>query len=132
MIIDSSVWINYFRGKSNRETELLDKSLSVGRPEHVCPPIFQEVLQGIREEIDYQKTRDTLFQMDFLQLDPYFAADNAASIYRLLRAKGVTIRKPNDCIIAFYAIHFKTELVHNDSDFNKIAKHTSLKVNRKK
>ena len=69
-----------------------------------------------------------LFLMDFLLLDSYYVAEEGAQIYRALRKKGVTVQKPNDCLIAFYAIHFKLELVHNDKDFDKIAKHTSLKV----
>jgi predicted nucleic acid-binding protein len=67
-----------------------------------------------------------------LQLDSYFVADEAASLYRSLRAKGITIRKPNDCIISFYAIHFKLMLAHNDTDFDKIAKYTSLKIYKPK
>ncbi len=69
--------------------------------------------------------------VNFLNLDGYFVAEEAAKIYRTLRKKGITIRKPNDCIIAFYAIHFNLKLVHNDSDFDKIAKHTKLKIHKK-
>lgn len=128
MIFDSSVWINYLTGKSNLETDLLDNFLATGNIQHVCPPILQEVLQGIRDPLDYQKTRNILFLMNFLQLDPYYVAEEGALIYRTLRKKGVTIRKPNDCLIAFYAIHFKIDLVHSDKDFGKIAKHTALKI----
>jgi predicted nucleic acid-binding protein len=128
MIFDSSVWINYLTGKGNSETNLLDGFLATGIVQHVCPPIIQEVLQGIKDSADYQKTRNILFLIDFLQLDSYYVAEEGAQIYRALRKKGVTLQKPNDCLIAFYAIHFKLELVHNDKDFDKIAKHTSLKV----
>ncbi|MBY0434183.1 MAG: PIN domain nuclease [Cyclobacteriaceae bacterium] len=128
MIIDSSVWINYLTGRNTKETELLDRLLSRGIQQQICPPILQEVLQGIREEKDFESTREILFQMIFLNLDPYFAAEGASKIYRALRKKGVTIEKGNDCLIAFYAIHFDLDLVHNDRDFDKIAKHTSLKI----
>jgi predicted nucleic acid-binding protein len=114
MIFDSSIWIDYLRGNKTSSTDLLDRLLNEYTVPnvHLCPAIFQEILQGINQ----------------LQLDSYFAAENAATLYRSLRIKGITIRKPNDCLIAFYAIHFKLELVHNDKDFNKIAKHTSLKI----
>jgi predicted nucleic acid-binding protein len=128
MIFDSSVWINYSIGKINKETDLLDSSLARGIPSDMCPPILQEILQGIRSSFDYERTKDMLFEMNLLQLDPYFVAEGAANLYRNLRAKGVTIQKPNDCQIAFYAIHFKLKLVHNDKDYDKIAKHTSLKI----
>jgi predicted nucleic acid-binding protein len=132
ILFDSSIWIDYSIGNSKAEVELLDSCLAGGIQVYICPPILQEVLQGIKEPSDYQSMRDTLFEMNFLQLDPYFVADQAAALYRSLRSKGITIRKPNDCIIASYAIHFKTELAHNDSDFEKIAKHSSLKIYRGK
>lgn len=131
MIFDSSIWINYSKGVINQETDLLDTQLSKNIAPFICPPIVQEVLQGIRIDWEYQKMKETLFQVEFLNLDPYFVADESAKIYRGLRKKGVTINKPNDCLIAFYAIHFKLPLVHNDNDFNKIAKHTSLKIYNK-
>ncbi|GHM99987.1 VapC ribonuclease [Cytophagales bacterium WSM2-2] len=134
MIFDSSVWIDYFRGNGSSNVELLDNLLS--RYEdvnvHLCPPIFQEVLQGLHRSEDPESVKELLLTCQLLKLDPYFAAESAAGIYRSIRVKGITVRKPNDCIIAFYAIHFKMELAHNDSDFDKIAKHTSLKVYRKK
>lgn len=132
MIFDSSTWINYAVGKINEETELLDRFLLQGIQCYICPTILQEILQGIKNQKDYEQTKSILYEMEFLQLDPYLAAEEASSIYRLLRAKGLTIRKPNDCLIAFYAIHFNITLVHNDKDFDKIAKHTKLNVYKKK
>ncbi|MFM8833974.1 MAG: PIN domain nuclease [Cytophagales bacterium] len=129
MIFDSSVWINFFRGVRSESTQLLDEQLlDYGADVHLCPPIFQEILQGLRSEDNPESIKDLLMTSSLLQLDPYFVADNAAAIYRSLRTKGITIRKPNDCIIAFYAIHFNLVLVHSDFDFDKIAKHTALKV----
>lgn len=130
MIFDSSVWIDYFRGVKSPNTQLLDDLLLKYEEVDVdlCPPIFQEVLQGLKPQDDPEMVRELLLTCNFLQLDPYYVAESAAQIYRSLRAKGVTIRKPNDCVIAFYAVHFKIKLAHNDSDFVKIAKHTSLKI----
>jgi predicted nucleic acid-binding protein len=128
ILFDSSVWINYLKGKIDEKTDLLDSYFSNGIQCFVCPPIVQEVLQGIKNPSDYFQTKETLFQMTFLQLDSYFVAESATMIYRKLRENGVTINKPNDCIVAFYAIHFDIKLAHNDKDFDKIAKHTSLKV----
>lgn len=130
MIFDSSVWIDYFNGKKNSKTDLLDALLgSYDVVEiHMCPVIFQEVLQGIKRNEDHHQIRDLLFTCQFLYLDPYFVAEGASDIFRSLRTKGITIRKPNDCQIALYGIHFKLELVHSDRDFDKIAKHTALKA----
>lgn len=62
-----------------------------------------------------------------LQLDPVEAAVGAADLYRTLRKKGVTIRKPNDCLIAHYALSYDIPLLHYDVDFEQIAQHTPLR-----
>jgi predicted nucleic acid-binding protein len=128
MLFDTSVWIDYSHNKSTRQTDLLFKKILNDDEIFICPPIYQEFLQGIRSDNDYDELVDLMLSLKFLALDPYFAAHEAASIFRKIRRAGVTIRKSNDCLIAFYAIHFKAALVHNDKDFDKIAKHTSLKI----
>ncbi len=133
MLFDTSIWIDYLKDVRSDETGLLD--IELGRYKNIeaeiCPPVFQEILQGIRAEAGYESIKDLLLTVNFLRLDGYFAAEGGAKIYWDLRKKGITIRKPNDCIIAFYAIHFNLKLVHSDSDFDKIAKHTALKVYKK-
>lgn len=130
MIFDTTVWIDYLRGVKSKATDLLDHSLEEYNLVHVylCPPVFQEILQGLRKEDDPALIKDLIMTCQFLELDSYFAADQAAHLYRTLRYKGVTIRKPNDCLIAFYAIHFKLPLVHNNKDFEKMVRHSSLKT----
>jgi predicted nucleic acid-binding protein len=63
-----------------------------------------------------------------LALDPIEAAIGAADLYRSLRKKAVTIRKPNDCLIAYYALAHNLPVLHNDVDFDQIARHSSLRV----
>ena len=130
MIFDSSVWIDYLKGVQSSKTNLLDLKLDMYEQVdvHLCPPVFQEVLQGIRLNEKYDMVRDLLLSSQFLKLDPYYVSEQGSDIYRKLRLKGITIRKPNDCLIATFAIHFGLELVHNDKDFDKIAKHTNLKI----
>jgi predicted nucleic acid-binding protein len=130
MIFDSSIWIDFFHGKKTVYTNLLDELLARydETDVYICPAILQEVLQGVKSTENYELLHELMLSSQFLNLDPYFVAENAASLYRSLRTKGITILKPNDCQIAFYAIHFKLKLVHNDKDFDKIAKHASLKI----
>ncbi|MBK5277226.1 MAG: PIN domain-containing protein [Bacteroidia bacterium] len=132
MIFDSSVWIDYLKGTRSNKTNLLDLQLDVyGQTDvHMCPPIFQEVLQGIRLDEKYELIRDLLFTSQFLILDPYYVSEQGSNIYRKLRSKGTTIRKPNDCLIAAFAIHFDLEVVHRDIDFDKIAKFTALRIHK--
>lgn len=134
MVFDSSVWIDFFNGKKDTRTDLLDSLLESYDVVdiHMCPVIFQEVLQGIKRNEDHRQIRDLLFTCQFLYLDPYFVAEGASDLFRSLRTKGITIRKPNDCQIAIYTIHFKLDLVHSDKDFDKIANHSGFKVYRPK
>ncbi len=126
MLFDTSVWIHFLKGKNTESASLLQTSIRELLPVYICPPIYQEILQGIRDEQQYANIKDKLISLNFIHLDSYF--EEAAKIYRSLKKKGITIRKPNDCLIAYYAIHFKVQLVHNDRDFDNIALHSPLKI----
>jgi predicted nucleic acid-binding protein len=128
LIFDTSVWIDFLKGKSNPETDLLTSSIDGEDQVLLIPTILQEVLQGIREDAQYRQIREIFSFFTVLQLPPAQAAVGAAELYRGLRKKGVTIRKSNDCLIAFYAIEFSIPLVHLDSDFELISKHSKLKT----
>ena len=86
-----------------------------------------EVLQGIRSDTDYLKTKDYLDDLIYLPMRQATFV-HAVDIYRTLRKSGITIRKPVDCMIASVAIENNTQLLHNDRDFNQIAKHTKLRI----
>ncbi len=131
MIFDTSVWIDFSRGKKTELADLLQHRIYNDDRVFICPPVYQEILQGVKSEKELDDIKTLLVSLDFLSMDAYFAAEGAAKIFRQLQKIGLTIRKPNDCIIAFYAIHFNLKLVHNDSDFDKIAKYTALKVYKK-
>jgi predicted nucleic acid-binding protein len=90
-------------------------------PVYITAVILQEVLQGVREDIEYEKVREVL-------LDLVKAAIGAATLYRMLRKKGVTIRKPNDCLIAQYAIFYDIPALHSDVDFDQIARYSPLRL----
>ena len=74
------------------------------------------------------QVEDSILGFQFLRYDNYEAAYEAASIYREMRSKGVTVRSSNDCLIAWLSISNNFPLLHNDKDFDNIAKHTSLKI----
>jgi predicted nucleic acid-binding protein len=94
----------------------------------LCPIIIQEILQGIKADTEYNAIKESLLSFDILNVDALEAAIGAAELYRKLRKLGTTIRKSNDCLIAYYAIFFDVKLLHKDSDFEKIAKHSQLKT----
>lgn len=127
LIFDTSVWINYFNHANSSPGDLLDKSIKASGPFYICPVIIQEILQGIREDMLYEKIRGYLLKLNILEIDILHASIEAAQIFRKLRKAGITV-KPNDCLIAWYAIHFDLTLVHDDRGFDLIALHTPLKV----
>lgn len=132
LIFDTSIWIDFLRNKSNPGAVLLTSYIENNDQVLLIPVILQEILQGIRSDTQYQQVKDILSYFSMLQLSPVRAAIGAADLYRSLRKKGLTIRKSNDCLIAFYAIEFSIPLVHSDIDFDLISKHTKLKIWRPK
>jgi predicted nucleic acid-binding protein len=128
LIFDTSVWIDFLKNKSNPEADLLTSYIDHDDQVLLIPTILQEVLQGIREDKQYTHIKEIFSYFTVLQIPPVQAAIGAAELYRGLRKKGLTIRKSNDCLIAFYAIEFSTPLVHLDSDFELISKHSKLKT----
>ena len=128
LIFDTSVWIDFLRNKSNPPSDVLTSYIEKNDQVLLTPTILQEVLQGIRDDAQYRQIKEILSYFTTLQHPPIQAAVGAAELYRSLRKKGLTIRKSNDCLIAFYAIEFSTPLVHSDSDFELISKHTKLRT----
>lgn len=128
LIFDTSVWIDFLRNKRTPASGLLADYVEHNDQILLVPTSLREILQGIREDAQYRHIKDILSYFSVLQVSPIQAAIGAAELYRSLRKKGLTIRKSNDCLIAFYAIEFSTALVHADGDFDIISKHSKLKI----
>lgn len=127
VIVDTSVWIDFFRGKDTAEVGVLDQFLTAGEDICICGIILTEILQGIREDSDYSRTLTRFDTFLFLDMNRRTFV-KAAQIYRALRHRGITISKIVDCMIAAVAIEHKMPLLHNDRDFDPIEKYHGLKV----
>jgi predicted nucleic acid-binding protein len=127
ILIDTSVWVNYFKDVDTNASRFLTNNLT-NVILATCPTIVQEVLQGVVSDSDKRKVNSHFDTLTKLIEDPYEVAVEASELYRLLRKKGVAIRKPNDCLIAVYAMRNKISLLNDDRDFQFIAQHSSLKV----
>jgi len=128
MLVDTSVWINFFNGINNFQTKTVRECIENDHPFFICPLIIQEILQGIRSDSEYSNVKESLLKIEILTIDPLESAIGAANLFRSLRKKGTTIKKSKDCLIAFYAIYFEINLLHNDKDFELIAKYSDLKT----
>ena len=127
IVVDSSVWIGYFNGKETRETLLLDGILGI-EPVVIGDLILTEVLQGFRSNRD---VRRALEAMNTLVFEPMVGRDIAlasAQNYRALRARGVTVRKTIDMLIATYCMENGHALLHSDRDFEPIQRYLGLET----
>ena len=126
-IVDTTVWIDFFRGNNTPETEMLQYMLNAGEDICICGVILTEVLQGIREDADYTGVTSRFESFLFLPMHHRTFA-NAAQLYRTLRRRCITIRNAVDCMIAAVAIEHDIPLLHHDRDFGPMAEHCGLKV----
>ena len=127
ILVDSSVWIDYFRSADTPQVALLDSFLG-RRPLAVGDLIAAEVLQGVRDEQEFKLVKKTLDAFEHIDLVGYALAIKAAENHRLLRANGITIRKTMDTLIATRCIEDGLTLLHADRDFLPFARHLGLKL----
>ncbi len=126
IVVDSSVWIDFFRGVATPQTERLDVLL--GRePLAVGDLILVEVLQGFSLEKDFNQALRLLATMDLIVLGGKDIALQAARNYRTLRTKGVTIRKTKDTLIATRCIEDDLALLYSDRDFDPFVEYLGLR-----
>jgi len=127
ILVDSSVWIDYFNGIPAWQTDLLDTYLS-NVPVVIGDLILTEVLQGFRSNTDYETAKEFLSALPFRQIGGYNVAVQSAQNYRFLRRTGVSVRKTIDIIIATFCIMEGLILLHDDRDFDPMVSHFSLKT----
>ena len=127
LVVDSTVWVDYFNGLENPQTDHLHQIVDK-TPILIGDLILLEVLQGFREDTDFEKARRALGKYIQVEMVNVELALQSARNYRLLRRKGVTVRKTIDSLIATYCIENEHDLLHNDSDYDGYEKHLGLKV----
>jgi predicted nucleic acid-binding protein len=127
ILVDSSVWIDYFRGSITAQTEKLDQLLS-SEPLAIGDLILTEVLQGFANERDFNKARKMLTALTVVELGGQETAIQAARNFRALRKRGVTVRKTIDTVIATRCIESGYDLLHSDRDFDPFVDHLGLRV----
>ena len=127
LLVDSSVWIDYFNGVVTPQTDYLHAAMAQ-REILVGDIILGEVLQGFRHDADFVAARRVLGRFRQVRLLDLDLAVQSARHYRTLRKLGITVRKTIDCFIATYAIAHGHELLHADSDFDPFEVHLGLRV----
>ena len=127
ILVDSSVWISYFNGKISAQTDWLDSAL--GKEIIIVGDlILTEVLQGFKIDRAFHTARELLSNFQFMEMLSWELAIKSAENYRFLRRKGVTVRKTIDVLIGTFCIHHNISLLHDDQDFNPLAKYLGLEA----
>jgi len=127
VIVDTTVWVDYLNGFDTRYTAWLDEQLERQRL-GLTDLILCEVLQGIRDDKQAARVREELLEFEILTMGGIALAVTAAQNYRLLRARGRTVRKTIDCWIATFCLLNDHELIHNDRDFDSFEQVLKLQV----
>lgn len=126
VLVDSSVWVDYFNGRVTRETDFLDALLGT-EPVAIGDLILAEVLQGFRSDADYEAAREMLASLTTYDLLGAGLAVKTADNYRALRKQGITVRKTADAIIATFCMERGIPLLYSDRDFDPFVEHLGLK-----
>ena len=126
VIVDTSVWIDYFGGVETLHTNWLDQRVGPGLG--LTDLTLCELLQGARDEKLFREVRRRLAEFDIFNTGGEDMAVSSAQNYRFLRSRGATVRKTIDCVIATYCIRHHHSLLHRDRDFDPFEKHLGLEV----
>jgi predicted nucleic acid-binding protein len=129
IVVDTSVWIDYFNGRPTPEANLLDSLLERERLA-IGDLVLAELLQGFRSDLDFRRGLDFLSAFKFLAMVGREVAVDSARNYRRLRARGVSVRKTIDVMIGTFCIQNGHQLLHADRDFDPMERYLGLSVVR--
>lgn len=127
ILVDTTVWIDFLNNNSTTQVVKLEHSIKNNEDICICGVILTEILQGIRAKNQYLKTKSYLENLIFLPMS-YSTFIKSADIFRYLRKRGITIRKPIDCMIAAVSVENNVPLLHNDRDFDHIEIYKGFKT----
>jgi predicted nucleic acid-binding protein len=122
MIVDTSAWIEFLRGTGSRADLRLQQALKQASAVWIPEVVYREVLQGASSVQHFVRLQQALDEVPrFVSEDPFELARAASLLYARCRWQGITIRSPNDCLIAACAIEADLPLLHADRDFLTLA-----------
>ncbi|MBC8385733.1 MAG: PIN domain-containing protein [Candidatus Cloacimonetes bacterium] len=117
VVIDTSVWIDYFHNVLNEKTILMERILLSDKQIIIPAVIYVEILQGIKSDKDFKVIKSILDEFVFFPLSDKTIFLKSIEIFRKCRNSGYTIRKTIDCLIASIVLINNFEFLHNDRDF---------------
>jgi len=127
ILVDTSAWVEFLRDTGSAVCNRVDRLL--GDDMVTCDPIRMEVLAGARDERHLNELRRLLARASLVAAEPV-DYEEAAALYRTCRRRGETVRRLIDCLIAAVAIRVDASVLHADTDFDVLARHTALRVHQ--
>jgi predicted nucleic acid-binding protein len=128
IVVDTSVWIDFFRDTGTWQVEHLAQQVADDEPVALTDIVLTEILQGLPNDRQARRVERRLLAFDVLRLEGLDDFRRAASLYRLARARGITIRRTLDCLIASVCVREDAPLLHADADFDHLATCTALRI----
>jgi len=129
IVVDTSAWVDFFQGRTTTVASRLERLIEVQADVAITETILMEVLAGATGEA-LARIRAELIARPILRLEGLADFEEAAQIYRTCRSEGHTLRSQLDCLIAVPVIRHGASLLHNDRDFETIARYSTLKLDR--
>jgi predicted nucleic acid-binding protein len=128
IVVDTSVWIDFFRDTETWQVEHLAQLIADDEPVALTDIVLTEILQGLPNDRQARRVERRLIAFDVLRLEGLDDFRRAASLYRQARSRGITIRRTLDCLIASVCIRDAARVLHADADFDHLATCTDLRV----
>ncbi len=129
-LVDTSAWIEFLRGTGSDTHRAVRHLLEDGAPLHTTDVVMMEVLAGARDEDHHQQLRRLLASCAYLPVDGLAGYEAAAGLYRACRQAGETVRALTDCLIGAVALRADVSVLHNDRDFDVLARHAGVRAER--
>jgi len=129
ILVDSSVLVDWLKGRPNPKSDFFDRTVTLDSPFAISILTYQEILQGSKSEHEHKKLQDYLGTQKILYLPNQISFyDDASMLYSIIRSKGETIRSTMDILIAQTALYYELPILHNDKDFDVIARYSGLGI----
>lgn len=128
IVVDTTVWIDFLNGRDARHVDELARLIDADAGIALTDVILTEVLQGIRSDDEYRLVDERLTAFDIFRLDTLDDFRRAAAMYRHARRQGLTIRRTLDCLIASVCVRESLPILHNDNDFDLLARCSDLQI----
>ena len=130
IVVDTTIWIDFLEGRGTAFDRHLTELLENDAPIALIDIVYCEVLQSIRDDEAYHRTRVSLLAHPILRPRGLDTFESAANLYRTARRRGLTVRRSVDCLIAATCLEAGVEIYHNDRDFDALARVSDLAIYR--